>query len=91
MTVQRATRGDEMSRWQRLTTAPVQGHFLAADFSEGSPPLCVELVVGPFLADGRILNQNTGNYVLAGTFTHWTELPEAPIPSISARRKPPKE
>lgn len=65
--------------WRPIATAPTnKHHFLVADYSEGDPPTCVELVTGPFLIDGRILNQNTGNYLTPGAVTHW--LPLAPAP-----------
>lgn len=68
-------------QWQPISTAPKSGYFLATayDPDDGWPPECLELVIGPFLEDGRIFNANCGNYVGKNVFTHWMPLPKPPV------------
>ena len=70
-----------MTNWQPIETAPTEGQFLVTDWVPGDPWACtIELVNAPFLKDGRILNQNSGNYCRAGTWRYWTPLPPPPEP-----------
>jgi hypothetical protein len=69
--------------WRPINTAPTSGQFLVTNWEPGDAWACtIELVNGPFLPDGRILNQNTGNYSNAGTWTYWMPLP--PQPNVTA-------
>jgi hypothetical protein len=66
--------------WQPIETAPKEkSQFLVTHWEPGDGwAHTIELVCGPFLADGRILNQNSGNYSRAGVWTHWLPLPPPP-------------
>lgn len=79
-----------MSEWQPIETAPREHcQFLVTQHEAGDPWACeIELVCGPFLEDGRILNQNSGNYTRAGHWTHWMPLP-APPASADSNASPP--
>lgn len=68
------------TKWRPIKTAP-RGNvqFLVTDFEEGDPwACCIELVRGPFMPDGSIFNQNSGNYSRPGSWTYWMPLPEPP-------------
>lgn len=66
--------------WQPIETAPRDKcQFLVTDWIPGDPWACtIELVNGPFLEDGRIWNQNSGNLTRAGVWTYWMPLPPPP-------------
>jgi len=66
--------------WQPIETAPKTGQFLVTDddLPENGGYSCIELVNAPFLKDGRILNQNSGNYSRPGVWKFWAPVP-API------------
>ena len=67
--------------WMPIETAPKDvSQFLVTDWMPGDPwSTAVELVNGPFLADGRILNQNSGNYNARNSWTWWMPLMAAPF------------
>lgn len=69
-----------MDEWQPITTLPLQGQALVTD---DDPSDCVdgryatiELVNCPMLADGRILNQNSGNYTQPHVWKWWRPTPK---------------
>lgn len=68
--------------WQPIATAPEgRCQFLVTCWKPGEPWACaIELVNGPFLEDGRIENQNSGNYTQPGIWTYWMPLPPPPEP-----------
>lgn len=77
-----------MGEWQSIETAPkTKTQFLVTSWQPGDPWACeIELVNGPFLADGRILNQNSGNYTNPGVWTYWMPLPPSPEPMSNQER-----
>ena len=67
------------SPWKRIDSAPTSGQFLVTSWEPGDPWACdVELVCGPFLKDGRILNQNSGNYTQPNVWKWWMKMPPPP-------------
>lgn len=69
--------------WRPISTLPKSGQALVTsddpsddDVSGNGGYGDIELVICPMLADGRILNQNTGNYSRAGSWKWWTPAPE---------------
>lgn len=70
-----------MSGWKPIDTAPRDGsQFLVTDWELGDPwSTTIELVNGPALSDGRILNQNSGNYARLDRFTYWMPVPKQPV------------
>lgn len=69
-----------MTEWQPIETAPTDKcQFLVTDWVDGDEwSGCIELVNGPFLKDGRILCQNSGNYISPNCLTYWMPLPPKP-------------
>lgn len=68
-----------MSDWQPIETAPKDGQFLVTDWKPGDVwAHAIELVNAPFRPDGRIFNQNSGNYSAPGAWTYWMPLPAPP-------------
>jgi hypothetical protein len=69
--------------WRPIETLPPSGQALVTDdelpFDEGPGYGTIELVVCPMLADGRILNQNSGNYTRAGVWKWWYPVPARTI------------
>jgi Lar family restriction alleviation protein len=66
------------SPWRPIAEAPSAGPFLGARFEDGGYIETIEMLMAPFLSDGRILNLNSGNYSRAGIYTHFMPLPETP-------------
>lgn len=67
--------------------APRNGQFLVTQWELGATTYSeIELVQAPFLKDGRILNLNSGNYTMAGVWTHWH-----PAPSLDGLLPPPED
>jgi hypothetical protein len=69
----------DLGEWQPIATLPSEGQALATD---DDPVECldgrygtIELIVCPMLADGRTLNQNSGNYTSAGAWKWWRPVP----------------
>ena len=64
-------------RWRPIATLPKEGQVLvtADDLNEEGGYGEIELVVCPMLEDGRILNQNSGNYTLPNTWRWWIPIP----------------
>lgn len=65
--------------WRPIETLPRDGQALVTDddpedCADGRYA-CIELVNCPMLADGQILNQNSGNYTRAGTWKWWRPVP----------------
>jgi len=66
--------------WQGIETAPTSGQFLATDWEPGDPwCTCIDVLVAPVMADGRILDQNSGNYTRFSAYTFWAPLPPPPV------------
>ncbi len=68
--------------WRPIETLPSSGQVLVTDDDMTGDDLTpgewygtIGLVVCPMLADGRILNQNSGNYSRAGTWKWWAPVP----------------
>lgn len=65
--------------WQPISTLPRHGQVLVTDDDpdDGGDDGygTIELVVCPMLEDGRLLNQNSGNYSRAGTWKWWRPIP----------------
>lgn len=64
-------------KWHPIETLPKTGQALVTtdDLSEPGGYGEIELVVCPMLEDGRILNQNSGNYTRAGVWRWWMPVP----------------
>lgn len=78
--------------WLPIETAPTTGQFLVTtddvDKDEGGYGE-IELVCAPFLKDGRILNQNSGNYTRPNVWRWWHPAPPrrvAPIANAIAEK-----
>lgn len=69
--------------WKPIETLPSTGQALVTDdelpFEDGLTYGSIELVSCPMLSDGRILNQNSGNYTRAGTWKWWHPVPDRAI------------
>lgn len=65
--------------WRSIETLPATGQALVTDdempFDREPGYGTIELVVCPMLADGRVLNQNSGNYSRAGVWKWWHPVP----------------
>lgn len=65
--------------WRPIETLPATGQALVTDdelpFDRDPRYGTIELVVCPMLADGRVLNQNSGNYTRAGVWKWWHPVP----------------
>jgi hypothetical protein len=65
--------------WRPIETLPQTGQVLVTDdelpSDTGPNYVTIELAVCPMLPDGRLLNQNSGNYTRAGTWKWWTPTP----------------
>jgi hypothetical protein len=77
--------------WQPIETLPRSGQALVTDDDLPNEPLgdgygSIELVVCPMLSDGRILNQNSGNYNRPGTWKWWAPVPSRET-SVDSRRE----
>lgn len=67
--------------WRPISTLPRSGQVLVTDDDLESPDGygTIELVVCPMLEDGRLLNQNSGNYSRPGTWKWWHPVPACDI------------
>lgn len=65
--------------WRPISTLPPSGQVLVTDddlpHDPGPSYGTIELAVCPMLPDGRLLNQNSGNYTRAGTWKWWHPVP----------------
>lgn len=64
--------------WKLIDTLPISGQVLVTDDDpeDDTPGYgTIELAVCPILSDGRILNQNSGNYTRAGVWKWWRPVP----------------
>ncbi len=63
--------------WRPIETLPKTGQALVCtdEAFDGDGYDEIELVVCPMLADGRILNQNSGNYTRPGVWKWWMPVP----------------
>lgn len=76
------------SPWRDIARAPKSGQFLVTHWTPDEPFYSeIELVQAPFLADGRILNLNSGNYSPSGIWTHWTPAPPLPLKPLPSPSK----
>lgn len=64
--------------WQPIESLPTTGQALVTDDDpdDGDGYGCIELVNCPMLPDGRVMNQNSGNYSRAGTWKWWRPVPK---------------
>jgi hypothetical protein len=74
--------------WKPIATAPTSGQFLVTSWEPGDP-WCpdLEVVNGPFLKDGRIANQNSGQFTRSGVWLYWMPLPPPPYVAKDARTR----
>jgi hypothetical protein len=63
--------------WQPIATLPKSGQVLVTtdDMDEEGGYGEIELCVCPMLEDGRLLNQNSGNYTRPNTWKWWMPAP----------------
>lgn len=69
---------EAVDEWQPISSLPRSGQALVTDDDPGDGSEgygTIGLVVCPMLEDGRLLNQNSGNYSRPGTWTWWRPVP----------------
>ena len=77
-----------MDEWQPIATLPPSGQVLVTDddLDDGDPGYgTIELCNCPMLKDGKLLNQNSGNYNRAGTWKWWRQVPPRTFASSMKR------